>query len=110
MKPIPREQYRITAVKVPGRGRIRLKYINDYWIEVDLAPLIARGGQLARFADDQFLVNYRTKEHGMYLDWPGDIALSAETLWEMGTRWVNKADELSIEGLGRPIPEIKKQH
>jgi hypothetical protein len=101
MKPIARDQYRITSVKVLGRGKLRLKYINGYWVEVDLRDLADRGGQLAKLADDAFLARYKLREFGMYLDWPGEIGLDAETLWERGQRVVGE-EELSIDGLGRP--------
>lgn len=95
MKPIEREHYRITAVKSMGRAKLRLKYINGYWIEVDLLSLAKKGGQFDKLIDDPFLARGRTQDNGNYMEWPNGISLSAETLWEWGRRVVGE-DELSI--------------
>lgn len=95
MKPIDRDKYRITAVKALGRARLQLKYINGYWIEVDLRSLSDKGGLAERLAEDAFLLRGRTQDHGGYVEWPNGLSLSAETLWEWGRR-VTGEDELSL--------------
>src|SRR5690606_26875117 len=95
MKPIEREHYRITAVKSMGRAKIRLKYINGYWIEVDLLSLTKKGGVFDKLTEDSFLARGRTQDNGSYMEWPNGISLSAETLWEWGRRAPGE-DELSI--------------
>lgn len=95
MKPIEREHYRITAVKSLGRAKIRLKYVNGYWIEVDLESLSKKGGQFDRLAENDFLAKGRTQDNGNYMEWPNGLSLSAETLWEWGRRAPGE-DELSI--------------
>jgi hypothetical protein len=95
MKPIDRDKYRITSVKALKRGKVQLKYINGYWIEVDLRDLADKGGLAAKPHEDAFLVRGRTQDHGSYLEWPNGLSLSAETLWEWGKRVVGE-DELTI--------------
>jgi hypothetical protein len=100
MKPVERENYRIIAVKSMGRARLRLKYVNGYWIEVNLESLYKRGGLFDKLADDSFLSRGRTQDNGNYLEWPNGLTLGAETLWEWGQR-VAGDDELTL-GMDRP--------
>lgn len=67
-----------------GNGVIHLKYMNGLWVENDLSDLIAIGGIYARLADDEYLAQARIGDYGHWIEWPGEVDIGADTLWEDG--------------------------
>jgi hypothetical protein len=84
MDAISRSQYRIVDLRPVGRGRIQLQYVNGPWVENDLSDLIAIGGIYNALADDSYLAKVRIGEYGRYIEWPDEIDIGADTLWEDG--------------------------
>jgi len=85
MESIDRDNYRITDFRAMGHGRILLKFVNGVWVENDLSDLIAIGGIFVRLADDNYLAQAKIGDYGMWIEWPGELDIGADTLWEDGT-------------------------
>jgi hypothetical protein len=76
---------RIVKFESLGRGRILLTFEPGEVLEVDLNPLIERGGAYSRLADDGYLSQATLEDWGHTLEWPGELDMGADTLHSRGT-------------------------
>lgn len=74
---------RITAARVYGPGRLELTFDRADTRVVDLAPLIARGNLYGKLADLDFLSDMQLMYEGLFIQWPEDFDIAADTLWDM---------------------------
>lgn len=104
MERIDRDNYRIVDFRALGGARIQLKYINGVWVENDLSDLVALGGICAQLADDAYLAQARIGDYGFWIEWPGDVDVGADTLWEDGVPVDCPPDEDNSNGYAPVSP------
>ncbi len=71
----------ITRVAPDPGGRLQLTYAAGEVVEVDLTPLIRRGGVFAALADPALFEQVIVGTGGRYVEWPGEVDLCADALW-----------------------------
>ena len=74
----------IVAFRSLGRGQILLQFRHGPWVEVSLESVIAIGNMCARLADDDYLAQASIGDYGHWLEWPGELDIGADQLWERG--------------------------
>jgi hypothetical protein len=62
--------------------RLRLRFADGRVGRVDLSDLVARGGVFARLRDGGEFARVRVAGGGRWLEWPGDIDLCADALYQ----------------------------
>jgi hypothetical protein len=59
-------------------------YADTGLVEVDVRPLIEKGGVFAPLADRTLFAKVRLGDDGRYVEWPGELDLCADALWLEG--------------------------
>ena len=72
----------IKEARVEAGRRVRLRFADGRSGMVDLSELISRGGVFARLANDADFARMHIGEGGRWLEWPGEIDLCADALYE----------------------------
>ena len=72
----------IEEARVETGRRLRLRFADGRSGTVDLGELVARGGVFDRLRDDAAFAQVRVGKGGRWLEWPGDIDLCADSLYE----------------------------
>jgi hypothetical protein len=70
----------ITRVAPDPGGRLHLTYASGGVVEVDLTPMIRRGGVFAALADPALFAQVTLGPGGRYLEWRGEVDLCADAL------------------------------
>ena len=60
---------------------LRLLYSDGRRFEVDIRPLIEKGGVFVPLADRELFIQVRVGEGGRFIEWPGDVDLCADAHW-----------------------------
>jgi hypothetical protein len=76
----------IIAFRSLGNGHILLTFADGEMRDVDLTPLISKGGIFSRSADDFYLASGVIEDYGYCMEWPGDpvLDMGADTLKDRG--------------------------
>lgn len=75
---------RITRLEFDGELRLRLTFDDGSRRDVDLAPLVRKGGVFAPLARPENFRAARAAADGRYIEWPGGPDLCADALWLEG--------------------------
>lgn len=78
--------HRIISVEPSSDFNLRLLYADGALFEVDIRPLIDKGGVFAPLVDRALFAQVRLGEGGRYVEWPGDVDLCADALWLEGQK------------------------
>jgi hypothetical protein len=70
-----------SAVPVPEKRRVLLRWVGGAETSVDMAPLIACGGVFAVLSDPVLFAAVTVGPRGRSLVWPGELDLDADALW-----------------------------
>jgi hypothetical protein len=71
----------VTQVSTAPGHVLRLTFADGGTHDVDLAPLVRRGGVFAALRDEVHFAEVRIAERGRSVEWPGDVDLCADALW-----------------------------
>ena len=77
--------HRILDVRPMPRSTLQVTFAEERVCTIDLSDLIRRGGVFARLAAPAFFREVRIGENGRFLEWPGELDLCADALWERAT-------------------------
>lgn len=72
----------IEDAQVETGRRLRLRFSDGRSGVVDLGELLERGGVFASLKDEVTFAQVRVSGHGRWLEWPGDIDLCADSLYD----------------------------
>jgi hypothetical protein len=73
--------HHVTQVSAAPGHVLRLTFEDGGTHDVDLAPLVRRGGVFAALRDEARFAEVRIAERGRSVEWPGDVDLCADALW-----------------------------
>jgi hypothetical protein len=73
--------HRLMQVSTAPGHVLRLTFADGETHDVDLAPLVRRGGVFAGLRDETRFAEARVSERGRAVEWPGDVDLCADALW-----------------------------
>lgn len=73
--------HHVTHVSTAPGHVLRLTFADGGTHEVDLAPLVGRGGVFAPLRDESRFADVRVAERGRAVEWPGGVDLCADALW-----------------------------
>jgi len=74
--------HRIREAHAFAGHRLRLRYDDGTELVVDLSALVEQGGVWSALRDPDRFRAVRVGEGGRYLEWPGELDLCADALWE----------------------------
>lgn len=72
----------IEEARVDEERRLLLRFADGCAGTVDLSDLLDRGGVFERLRDDAVFAQVRVGGAGRWLEWPGDIDLCADALYQ----------------------------
>ncbi|MEX2140792.1 MAG: DUF2442 domain-containing protein [Pirellulales bacterium] len=72
--------HRLISAEPSSDYILRLLYADSASFEVDIRPLIDKGGVFAPLADRALFAQVRIGEGGRYVEWPGEVDLCADAL------------------------------
>jgi hypothetical protein len=76
----------LVSVEPSSEYGLRLLYAETGLVEVDIRPLIEKGGVFAPLADRTVFAKVRLGDGGRYIEWPGEVDLCADALWLEGQK------------------------
>jgi hypothetical protein len=76
--------HRLISAEPSSEYNLRLVYADSVSFDVNIRPLIEKGGVFAPLADRTLFAQVRVGEGGRYIEWPGDVDLCADALWLEG--------------------------
>jgi hypothetical protein len=89
----------ITAVEPLVPPILRITLNTGEQLDVNLQPLVDKGGIFARLADYEYLRQCEIMEGGHFLAWPEDLDISAESLKRRGTPIGQEEESLELSKL-----------
>ncbi len=83
---------RLTSVKFAGDQAVTLRFESGKTFAVDLRELVQGSKGLKRLRDAEVFARVVLGEGGHSIEWPGDLDVGADTLWELALRQNGHAD------------------
>jgi hypothetical protein len=88
--------HRMTSVKATGEHAVRLRFENGKTFSVDLHGLVHHSKGLKSLRGQPLFALVTLGEGGHSIEWPGDIDIGADTLWELALEQNGRADAVTF--------------
>jgi hypothetical protein len=85
----------LTEVKAKAPGTLALRWSDGKRVEISLAGVL-RQKAFAALKDEKLFVRVELGDWGHSVVWPGDIELSADSLWRLTLQALGRADSLEF--------------
>src|SRR6185437_9947634 len=83
---------RMKSVKVAGDHAVILRFESGKIFTVDLSEIVYGSKGLRKLREVEFFARVSLGEGGHSLEWPGELDIGADTLWELALRQNGHAD------------------
>jgi len=87
---------RITSVEAAGEQSVRLRFDSGKTFTVNLRELSQRSKGLKRLREAKFFARVSLGEGGHSIEWPGELDVGADTLWQMALEQNGRADTVEF--------------
>ena len=83
---------RLTSVKAAGAQTVILRFESGKTFTIDLREFVHGSKGLKKLRDAEAFARVALGEGGHSIEWPGDLDIGADTLWELALRQNGHAD------------------
>lgn len=83
---------RLTSVKASGDQAVTLRFESGKTFTADLREIVQGSKGLKKLRDAAVFARVALGEGGHSIEWPGDLDIGADTLWELALRQNGHAD------------------
>jgi hypothetical protein len=83
---------RMIGVKVSGDKKVSLRFESGKIFTVDLRDIVQGSKGLKKLRDEKVFARVALGEGGHSIEWPGELDIGADTLWERALRQNGHAD------------------
>jgi hypothetical protein len=83
---------RMATVKVSGDQMVSLRFESGKTFTVDLRDIVQGSRGLRKLRDQEVFARVALGEGGHSIEWPGELDIGADTLWELALRQNGHAD------------------
>jgi hypothetical protein len=84
---------RLASVKATGEQSVTLRFLDtEKAFSVDLRAIVSRYKRLKVLQDPKLFARVALGEGGHSLEWPGELDIGADTLWELALEQNGRAD------------------
>lgn len=88
--------HRVNSVKATGEHAVRVRFENSKTFSIDLKALVHHSKGLKSLRDPAAFARVTLGEGGHSIEWPGDLDIGADTVWELALEQAGRADAVEF--------------